>query len=222
MQRTGTTSVGQFFRDFDFRWAGWPADKKNGWTDDWFEGDFEKIFSSQEFRLANAYEDSPWWMPGFYKILYHRFPNARFILFTRDADKWFQSMVSHSDGNVIGRGKIHCKIYRREEEYFDLLRSGAIDEAIENQLDSSSQKKMKILEHAEQYKQIYRLHALEVEEFFQRHAPHALHIGKLDDPEKWQRLGEFLGVNVPAQYESHENAKTPLSEQLADQTLWSR
>ena len=26
MQRTGTTSVGRFFRDFGFRWAGWPAD----------------------------------------------------------------------------------------------------------------------------------------------------------------------------------------------------
>lgn len=28
MQRTGTTSVGKFFQDFGFNWAGWPMDKK--------------------------------------------------------------------------------------------------------------------------------------------------------------------------------------------------
>ena len=81
MQRTGTTSVGKFFRDTGFRCAGWPADMKNGWSDAWYDGDFEKIFSSLDFRAANAFEDSPWFMPGFYKILFHRFPDSRFILF---------------------------------------------------------------------------------------------------------------------------------------------
>ena len=96
MQRNGTTSVGSFFRDFGYRRAGWPADEKNNWSESWYEGHYERIFSSIDFRAANAFEDSPWWLPGFYKILFHRFPNSKFILFTRDPDLWFESMVKHS------------------------------------------------------------------------------------------------------------------------------
>ena len=181
MQRTGRTSVGKFFRDFGFRWAGWPADSKNGWSSSWYEGDYEAIFSSTDFRSANAYEDSPWFLPDFYKVLYHRFPDSKFILFTRDADEWFQSMMKHSGGDVVGDNRIHCKIYRRELEFFDLLLSGHLSE------------------------EIYRLHNTEVIDFFRRHAPESLYSARLEDPDKWKRLGEFLGVQVLEGYKSHEN-----------------
>lgn len=204
MQRTGTTSVGRFFRDFGFRWAGWPADEKNDWSGSWFEGDYEAIFTSLAFRNANAFEDSPWFLPGFYKILFNRFPKAKFILLTRDPDAWFQSMVGHSGGDVIGRSKIHCKVYRRELEYFELLHSGKIDENTENRIHS--EKTMKLVGHAAHYKNVYRLHNIEVQDFFRRRSPASLHVGSLEDPKKWQKLGKFLGVEVPEAYESHENA----------------
>lgn len=204
MQRTGTTSVGKFFRDFGLRWAGWPADLKNNWSGSWYEGDFESIFSSLDFRTANAFEDSPWFCPDFYKVLFNRFPNAKFVLFTRDPDAWFQSMINHSKGNVIGRSRSHSKVYRRELEYYDLLHSGAIDEEVENQL--KSEKKMKIAGHAEHYKEIYRLHNTEVQDFFRRHSPESLHVGRLEDPDKWKKLGKFLAIDVPDNYASHENA----------------
>lgn len=204
MQRTGTTSVGRFYRDFGFRWAGWPADQQNNWSGSWYEGNYEKIFSSLEFRLANAFEDSPWFLPDFYKVLFFRFPNAKFILFTRDPDTWFQSMLNHSRGNVVGRTRIHSKVYRRELEYFDLLDSNAIDEEAESH--PLSEKTMKLTGHARHYKDIYRLHNTEVQDFFRRHAPTSLHVGKLEDPDKWKKLGEFLGVEVPENYECHENA----------------
>ncbi len=204
MQRTGTTSVGKFFRDFGFRWAGWPADEKNDWSGSWFEGDYEAIFSSSDFRKSNAFEDSPWFLPGFYKILFNRFPKAKFILFTRDPDAWFQSMVKHSGGDAIGRISIHCKVYRRELEYFEMLYSEKIDEKTENQ--SHSEKMMKLEGHAEHYKNVYRLHNIEVQDFFRRHSPGSLHVGSLEDPSKWRKLGKFLGVDVPEAYTSHENA----------------
>lgn len=204
MQRTGTTSVGKFFRDFGFKWAGWPADEKNDWSGSWFDGDYEAIFSSSDFRKSNAFEDSPWFLPGFYKILSNRFPKAKFILFTRDPDAWFESMVKHSGGDVVGISRIHCKIYRRELEYFELLHSGTIDETTENQIHSK--KIMKLLGHAEHYKNVYRLHNIEVQDFFRRRSPVSLHVGALEDPKKWQKLGKFLGVKVPEGYESHENA----------------
>ena len=204
MQRTGTTSVGKFFRDFGLQWAGWPMDEKNNWSDRWYEGAFEKIFSSEDFLKANAYEDSPWWFPDFYKVLYQRFLNAKFILFTRDPDAWFASMLKHSGGDVIGSAKIHCKVYRRELEYFDLLNSGLIDGETENQLHSA--KIMKITGHQEHYKEIYRCHNTEVQSFFYRHAPESLHVGRLEDPDKWRKLGNFLGIEIPDDYENHENA----------------
>lgn len=204
MQRTGTTSVGKFFRDFGFRWAGWTTDERNDWSGAWYEGDYEKIFSSIDFKTASAFEDSPWFMPGFYRVLFNRFPGAKFILLTRDPDDWFQSMVRHSGGNVVGRSRIHCKIYRREQEYFDLVRSGAIDELSENQIHS--EKVMKLTGQAEHYKAVYRLHSIEVQDFFGRHAPESLHVGELEDPDKWQKLGKFLGIEVPADYQSHEKS----------------
>lgn len=126
IQRTGTTSVGKFFRDFGFSWAGWPQSARNNWPFLHYEGNYEKIFGSDDFRKANAFEDSPWWYPGFYRVLYHRFPNSKFVLFTRDPDSWFRSMIKHSGGNVLGQPIVHCKNYRRETEYFQLLSQGKI------------------------------------------------------------------------------------------------
>jgi hypothetical protein len=206
MQRTGTTSVGKFFRDFGYRCAGWGADKENDWSQCWYEGDYQKIFSSYDFKTANAYEDSPWWMPDFYRVLFHQFPDAKFILFTRDEDAWFQSMVRHSNGSVIGKSRIHCKVYGRELEYFELLKSGKIDESVENQFHT--EKTLKLDGYAEHYKNVYRLHNLEVQDFFKRHAPEALHVGQLEDPEKWQKLGRFLGLAVPADYANRENVSS--------------
>lgn len=65
LQRTGSTSVGRFFRDFGWRCAGWPKDEANGWSSAWYRGDFEAIFTSDDFRRAEAFEDSPWWLPDF-------------------------------------------------------------------------------------------------------------------------------------------------------------
>lgn len=201
-QRTGTTSVGKFLRDFGYDWAGWKADEDNAWSRSWYEGDFERIFDSPDFQGANAFEDSPWFLPDFYKVLFHRFPGARFVLFTRDADAWFDSMVKHSGGNILGRSRVHAKIYRREAEYFAHLDAGADDDAENVPL---GEKRMKLAGHAEHYKALYALHAREVADFFARHDPGALHVGRLEDPDKWAKLGAFLGLDVPADYASHEN-----------------
>ena len=113
-------------------------------------------------------------------------------------------MIRHSNGNVIGPASIHCKIYRRELEYFNLLHSGQIDERHEEQLNV--EKTMKLSKSfADHYKNIYMLHNMEVQVYFQKHARKSLFVGDLEDLQKWMKLGDFLGINVPPNYDSHEN-----------------
>ncbi|WP_459922178.1 sulfotransferase [Desulfatiferula olefinivorans] len=208
MQRSGTTSVGKFLRDSGYRWAGWLADLENGWSAAWYNGDYEKIFTSQAFIDAEGFEDSPWWMPGFYKILYHRFDHAKFILFSRDPDDWFRSMCVKFGGYVPGGCRIHSKIYHREKEFYTLRDQGVITPEDEDKFQG--EKKMRLDGLADHYKWYYELHNREVRDFFRRHDPSALFDGDLYDPDKWRKLGRFLGVHVPAGYECHENRSRPL------------
>ena len=67
-----------------------------------------------------VFEDDPWWITDFYKLLYHRFPKSKFILLERDPDKWFDSMVSHSGGLVLGNTHRHSYIYDRLEEFYEV------------------------------------------------------------------------------------------------------
>ena len=204
IQRTGTTSVGKFLHDFGFAWAGWLQSGLNNWPWLHYEGNYEKIFASDDFRQANAFEDSPWWYPGFYKVIYHRFPNSKFVLFTRDPDAWFGSMLKHSGGNVLGAMMVHSKNYRREKEFFQLLQAGKISYNESIRLDGD--KMMKLYGLDEHYKEIYRLHTTEVVNFFNRNNPSALFRARLEDEQKWVSLGKFLGIEVPPDYKSHENA----------------
>ena len=203
MQRTGTTSVGKFLREFGYRCVGWSISEKNDWSGAWYNGDYESIFSSIDFRLANAYEDNPWWYPGFYGLLYRQFPGSKFILLERDPDTWFKSMVKHSRGNTLGRTKIHCKVYNRETEYRELLKHDDFDERRENQL--GTEKTMKLTGRDEHYKAIYRNYNSAVKAFFKQQAPEALYADRLDNPNKWRNLGEFLGITVSPDYARHEN-----------------
>lgn len=88
-------------------------------------------------------------------------------------------------------------------EYFRLLHSGVLDETLESQIHS--EKTMKLIGHDDHYKEIYQLHNIEVQDFFRRHNSESLHVGKLEDPDKWVKLGRFLDIEVPKGYDSREN-----------------
>jgi len=208
MQRTGTTSVGKYLRDFGYKWAGWDADRINEWSVSCLNGDYEKIFRSKDFINADAYEDSPWFYPDFYKILFHRFPDSKFILLRRDANKWFESMKSHSDGNILGYSNVHCKIYRREADYLALIKEDNIKLEIENSLNIK--KTLKLEGHDDHYKKVYSLHYQEAVEFFKNHSPHALFFEELEDPNLWQKMGHFLNLKVHEGYKVHVNKSSRL------------
>lgn len=202
MQRTGTTSVGQFFKNHNYKVADWDISHKNNWSTNWEQGDFETIFNSKDFRNNQVYEDAPWWLPEFYKVLYHRFPNSKFILFTRNEDDWFNSMLSHSKGRILGNTKRHCKVYRREEDFYNLFsdemkRLKYDEKRIDNLLELKG--------YEAHYKNIYRIRNQEIKDFFVKNAPNSLFTCELEDSQKWKKLADFMNIKVSEDFEVHEN-----------------
>lgn len=201
IQRTGTTSVGEFFKHNGFKVADWSCSRKNDWSFLWEKGDFEAIFDSNDFIFNQVYEDDPWWFPEFYKVLYHRFPGSKFILFTRDSDKWFKSMLSHSEGKTLGNTKRHCKIYRREDEFFKLFNENERLNYNEKIIDNL----LALEGHKTHYKNIYEIRNKEISEFFMKNAPNSLFKCELEDPKKWERLADFIGLKIEPNFDVHAN-----------------
>jgi hypothetical protein len=201
MQRNGTTSVGDFFKDNGYSVAGWIDSDRNKWTNDWYEGDYEKIISSKDFRNNQVFEDDPWWAPEFYKYLFHKFPKSKFVLFTRDTDDWFKSMMSHSNGKTLGNTRIHCKLYRREKEFYYLLDTDSSFSPTKDGLDCL----MMMKKEESLYRNIYDIRNREIVDFFNEKAPKRLLKIDLNDSEKWVKLGGFFKMKINKDYEIHSN-----------------
>ena len=158
-QRTGTTSVGQFLKGLGYPTADWSVSQRNNWGRKWVNGQFDDIVQSDDFQRHQAFEDGPWFAPEFYRFLYHRFPRSKFILFERDAEAWFASMLSHSGGRSLGVTAVHAKVYRREKEYLELCARAASPEAVDmNGLELAG--------HKDHYVDLYRVRNRETRIFF--------------------------------------------------------
>lgn len=187
MQRNGTSSVGDFLEQWGLDRIGSPQSNKKHWPLKWLEGDFEAIFSDPDFVAAEVLEDDPWWFPEFYKVLYHRFPDSKFILLDRDADSWFKSLVRHSNGFSPGVTELHAKIYRREEEQNWL--TGNVPE-----YGTQRHQELVIYDKAPHYIATYERHNREVRSFFAKNSPNSLFCARLNDSELWTSLAGWLGL----------------------------
>ena len=201
MQRSGTTSVGNFFSSFGYPVATNSIAWKNKWSKYWYNGDYNSIFSSKEFNSYQVFEDDPWWLPEFYKVLYHKFPNSKFILLTRDSESWFNSMLSHSNGKTLGNTKLHCKIYRREKDFYSKMDSGSIINLTIDEIDNH----LKLDGYKEHYKDIYQIRNREIINFFKENDSSRLIHCDLQDQNKWNKIGKFFGINVPDGFKMHSN-----------------
>jgi hypothetical protein len=205
-QKTGTTSVADFFRYFGYPVAKLEASWIFSWPKKWYNGHFEAIFKSIYFRCFQVFEDDPWFYPEFYKYLFHKFPKAKFVLFTRDSENWFNSMLNHNSGKNLGIPKIHCKVYQREKDFNLYCEQTPDFKPSENTIGAY----MDMAPYRNHYKNIYDMRNREVVEFFKR-APERLFVCELEDMDKWQKMGAFFDIKVPKGFEVHSN-KTPKSE----------
>lgn len=200
LQRTGTTSTGQFFKDHGYMVATYSVSVKNSWTLNFFRGDYESIFRSMDFRYSMVFEDDPWWLGDFYKVLYHRFPDSKFILLERDATKWFDSMVSHSGGKTLGNAHRHCAQYQRLKEFHEANpgHGNMYENVVDNALPLGEGQR-------EHYTGFYNARNIEIKLFFQHHDNTRLFNARLEDGDLWQKMGNFFGIKVRDGYNVHLN-----------------
>ena len=184
-QRTGTTSTGRFFNNAGYKVATWTISYHNQWTNKWFEGNYDAIINSDTFKNNEVFEDDPWWCCDFYKYIYHKIPNSQFLLFERDPNKWFDSMRSHSNGRTPGNSYIHCYIYNRLNEYHAL-----------NINDIKSHDRLLTIDesHRNHYTNIYKARNIEIKKFFDRNDRNRLIYLKLEDPNKWHKIGKYFNI----------------------------
>lgn len=203
MQRNGTTSVGEFLQHHGYRVARYGMHSTE-WSQKWHKGDYEAIFRSKEFRKFDAYEDNPWWFPDFYRVIHCRFPSAKFILFTRDPDKWFDSMLKHEKIYTLMNNYTHNRIYQKLDLFYDKVDN---DPAFTPEV-YDPENHLPFDEARDHYLKVYNTYNREVLEYFTKHAPGQLFITELTDPEKWVKLGAFLRLDVKPGVEVHANKST--------------
>ncbi len=201
MQRSGTTSFGNFCEaELGLARRGFDISIANEWTRAWMNGAHERIFASPDFRSGEIFEDDPWWCPRFYEVLARRFPQARFVLITRDEDAWFRSLLAHSGGRSPGHTDLHAAIYGRQAEWEALLAAPG------GSFRRKNWQGLSLEGHDAFYKAAYRAHAQAARAFFAAEAPERFLDIRLEDPDKFRKVAVFLGFPDRAYPDIHANA----------------
>ncbi|WP_298420959.1 sulfotransferase family protein [uncultured Kordia sp.] len=105
--KTGTSSLGKALQMLGYRVCG--AFPSIDHTDIEFLNNKKEVLNTIEsiFDTYDAFQDTPWFW--FYKELHERYPNAKFILSSRNPQKWMRSVSNHFGGNP--NWKFHSWIY---------------------------------------------------------------------------------------------------------------
>ena len=186
LQKSGTTSVGDFFQHFGYPVVRSDLAQFRGWNKAWFRENYTKIFEDPVFKNYQVFEDAPFWAKDFYKILHKKFPKATYILFTRNSDDWFDSLVHHGEGEILGDKRFHAKNYNRAE----VLHNANFN----------------IKNHRAYYTQFYERRNREIIEYFEgEKAP--FFYSSLEEPLKWSKLANFLNFEIPDDFEIHSNSR---------------
>lgn len=189
-QRSGTKSLGKFFKDNGFVVASHSTSAKNKWSDLCMRKDYSNIINSYAFKRSQVFEDSPWWFPNFYSYLFWKFPNSKFIFLKRDSNKWFDSMMSHSNNKSLGKTHQHSINYRRLDEFYNQKEDFGF-------FENSNLNGLNLLEsHRQHYIKVYEDYENDMLSFFEHFDRNRLFYGQLEDNSVWEKLGKFMKIKV--------------------------
>lgn len=110
-------------------------------------------------------------------------------------------MLSHSDGKTPGNTFRHCQIYKRMTEFYKRLDKDPDFVPTLNKADNL----MKLKGKKDHYISVYEEYNKNVISFFDELNSQRLFVGRLEDPKKWQKMGNFLDIDVSTDYRKHSN-----------------
>ena len=133
--KTGTSSLGKALLILGYRVSG-RLPKKEVIDEQFASGEYNEILTSLSDVFANydGFQDTPWFC--MYKELHQLYPDAKFILSTREEQGWIKSVKKHfggyakwrfhkdiyGEGESIGNEEIYLERFRehtvRVREYF--------------------------------------------------------------------------------------------------------
>lgn len=93
--KTGTTSIEFVLKEFGYNMGN--QGKAELLVHDYAKGNWKPII--KYCKSAEAFQDAPFSWPNTWLILHEHFPDAKFILTTRDSEKWYNSITKfHAKG----------------------------------------------------------------------------------------------------------------------------
>ncbi|MFT5601451.1 MAG: hypothetical protein ACI9N1_001695 [Flavobacteriales bacterium] len=138
---------------------------------------------------------------NFTNFCFINFLNPSLSYLQRNTDDCFKSMMSHSNGKTLGNTRIHCKLYRREKEFYNLLDADSTFSPTKDGLDCL----MTMKQEESLYRNIYDIRNREIVNFLNNKSPKRLIKIDLNDPQKWIKLGGFFEMKIKKNYEVHSN-----------------
>jgi len=187
--KTGTTSLAEFFRINGFKVAPQRPFEKN--VDKYIDCDFESILHmiENEYSEYSFFQDVPFSLPGMYVHLYKRFKTAKFILSVRDNEsEWYDSLVNH-----------HSSIKDKSSFY---IKGGWIRKVIKKSYGTNDDD----IYNRESLTESYVRHIKDCEDFFSD-KPGSLIKINVSDPNSPDMIEEFIGSNFTKKNMPHLNKR---------------
>jgi sugar O-acyltransferase (sialic acid O-acetyltransferase NeuD family) len=198
--KTATTSLSSFFRKNGFFVA--PETPFELLLDSYLENNYKNItnFLDANFPTYDFFQDVPFSLPHFYKHLYEKYPDSKFILTVRDnEDDWYQSLLNYHKKIFEDISNPEGIFYLREKWVYDLLVK-AYKSPPSNPYDYTY------------LTQSYLNHNQEVREFFSNKKSQLLEIN-LNDANVVDKIERFLNVRFENKLMPHLN-KSPLKKAI--------
>ena len=100
--KTGTTSIARALQKFESNHCAGRKNFTNKWLPLILENKYEGLFLVID--KYDSFDDLPFAHGEFYKVLYEKYPSAKFILTERDPEDWYCSTLNeiNSKGDSVG------------------------------------------------------------------------------------------------------------------------
>ncbi len=185
LNKTGTTTIEQVFRDLDFSVG--VQRIAEFLVDDWAKRDFKKLITY--CNTAKAFQDVPFSLPYTYVVLDQYFPNSKFVLSIRNSpEEWYNSITKFHSKKWSPNNNCPPTIEDlKQARYIYTGRPYIMNRLYYTTPESDPYNKDYFLAY-------YNRHIQEVKDYF-RHQPEKLCIVNVSVEEDYFRLCEFLGKN---------------------------